>query len=378
MRAALLASAFGLLAVASPAAQAQPSQAGFSPGFGFWVGDARGIATLRTAMQARFSCDSTLTGDDPCDATGFLLRRARVRLGAVLAEPSAELALQADLADQDQPLEEAYALVRPWSAVRIAAGLLRVPVLREGLYAEELVPLAELSPLADRMQPGRDLGLLFGVRVGRLDATIGAWNGAPRLFENDNIDLLYAARMSIDLVGGSPAPVVAGDPSPVARAVPGAVATSRDLYASLGVGGLYDLPRSTEDGAGDPANARVQAVVADLALRFREASLDLAGALRETDRGALEEPTDLERELAATATFAWAFVSPRIVPAARFTWMQERPVSGPTERRWQLAAGASWRFGAPDLVTVVVEYDLEHAEGQDDVHRGLAELRLVL
>lgn len=358
-------------------AGAQPN-GGFTPGVGFWVGDARGVAFLRTALQPRFECATTLEGDNPCEPNGFLLRRARVRLGAVIAEPSAELALQADLSDPDQPLEEAYALVRPWAAVRIAAGLLRVPLLREGLYSEELVPLGEVSPLTARVQPGRDLGLLIGLKVGRLDATIGAWNGAPRLFENDNVDLLYAARMAIDLVGVAPVAGVAGDPSHVARAVPGAAERADELHLSLGVAGLYDLPRSTEDGAGDPANARVQVVVADLAVRFAAASLDLAAALRETDRGALVQPTDVERELSGTATLAWAFTSPRIVPAARFTWGQDRPASGDDQKRWQLAVGASWRFGVPDLATVLLEYDLEHVEGQDDVHRGLAELRLVL
>lgn len=369
--------ALALFLAAPSVVRAQPS-GGFAPGVGFWVGDARGVATLRTALQPRFACESTLDGDNPCEPNGFLLRRARVRLGAVLAEPSAELALQADLADEDQPLEEAYALVRPWAAVRVAAGLMRVPLLREGLYSEELLPLAELSPLADRVQPGRDLGLSFGLRVGRLDATIGAWNGAPRVFENDNVDLLYAARMAIDLVGESPVAPVAGDPSPIARGVPGGPNDASKLYVSLGVGGLYDLPRSTEDGAGDAANARVQVVASDLAVRLSAASLDLAGALRETDRGALEQPTDIERELAATATLAWAFTAPRIVPAARVSWRQDHPVAGEAQDRWQLALGASWRFGAPDLVTLLVEYDLEHVEGAEDVHRGLAELRLVL
>lgn len=366
-----------LVAAAPRLARAQQN-AGYTPGVGFWVGDARGVAMLRTALQPRFECASTLEGDNPCEPNGFLLRRARVRLGAVLAEPSAELVLQADLADQDQPLEEAYALVRPWADVRVAAGLLRVPLLREGLYSEELVPLGELSPLTARVQPGRDLGISFGIRVGRLDATIGAWNGAPRLFANDNVDLLYAARMAIDLVGQSPVAAVAGDPSLVARAVPGAAERADELHVSLGVGGLYDLPRSTEDGAGDPANARVQVVVSDLAVRFAAAGLDLAGALRETDRGALEQPTDVERELLGTATLTWAFMEPRIVPAARFTWGRDRPVTGESQDRWQLAVGASWRFGTPDLATVLVEWDLEHVEGQDDVHRGLAELRLVL
>jgi len=58
--------------------------------------------------------------------------------------------------------------------------------------------------------------------------------------------------------------------------------------------------------------------------------------------------------------------------------MQDRSAAGEKMPRWQLAAGASWRLGAPDMVTMLLEYDLEHEDGQDDVHRALAELRLVL
>jgi hypothetical protein len=351
----------------------QPN-AGYAPGIGFWVGDPRGVASLRAAVQPRFFCETGASGEaDPCAADGFLLRRARVRLGAVLAEPSVELALQADLADEEQPLEEAYALVRPWQEVRIAAGLQRVPLLREGLYAEELLALAEVSPLAARVQPGQDLGLLLGLRIGRLDATIGVWNGAPRLFENDDVELLYAARMALDVIGQSPVAPVAGDSSLIARAVPGSPIQSDAAYVSLGIGGLY------EGGIGDEGgNARVQVVVGDLAVRYAALSVDVAASLRETDRGAFERPADIERELGATAQVAWAFASPRIVPAARFTWGKDRQAAGAAQDRWQLGLGASWRLGAADLVTVLVEWDLEHTTGQDDVHRGLAELRLVL
>jgi hypothetical protein len=267
------------LGVATPAT-ALAQNGGYTPGVGFWVGDARGVALLRTALQPRYECESTLQGDDPCSANGFLLRRARVRLGAVIAEPSAELALQADLADPDQPLEEAYALVRPWAAVRVAAGLLRVPLLREGLYAEELVPLGELSPLTERVQPGRDIGLLLGVRVGRLDATIGAWNGAPRAFENDNIDLLYAARMTIDLVGTSPVPAYAGDPSLVARAVPGAAERAEKLHVSLGCRRSSRTSRSGTRPAASPSRVRYASRTAARSKSPRTSSASSTGRRR--------------------------------------------------------------------------------------------------
>jgi hypothetical protein len=100
--------------------------------------------------------------------------------------------------------------------------------------------------------------------------------------------------------------------------------------------------------------------------------------LREEDRGALEEPTDVERTLGASATVAWAFGAPRIVPALRWTVLQDHPVLGDSVVGWELGAAFSWRFGAQDLVTVLGEYDLAHREGEEALHRGLAELRIVL
>lgn len=334
---------------------------GFAPGYGFWVGDQRGVATLRTSLQPRYACELDLDGDAPCRPNGFVLRRARVRLGALIPDPSIELALQADLADLDQPLEEAWAIFRPWREARIAAGRMRIPFTREGLYAEERLASAELSPLTVRLQPPRDLGLAVGARVGPVDVSMGAWNGTPEAFSNDNVDLLYAARLELDLVGSAVGPV-------------GQAASDDRLHVGIGAGALYDLPRGQDDGAGAPANERVAAGVADVALRLGGAGLDLSAGWRETDRGALEEPEDVAREIGASAALAY-FVEPlRLVPAARFSVLRDEPAEGEATDSWELTAGVSARAGAADLLGFLLEYSLD----SEETHSALAELRLVL
>jgi len=174
----LLLATLGGLCLCGPARAADPA------GFGAWPprwsspsGSLKLELTGHLQLDARAFDGWSVAGDggDSLRADETEVRRARVGLEARWER--LELELEADLADAEEHLKDAWLGWRLGRGLRLRAGRMKVPVSHEWLTGSKRLDFVERSLPVSAIAPGRDWGVLALARLGRLDAQAGVFAG---------------------------------------------------------------------------------------------------------------------------------------------------------------------------------------------------------
>lgn len=113
--------------------------------------------------------------DDSLRADEAEVRRARVGLTARWQR--LDLELEAELADAEEPLKDAWLGWRFGHGLRLRAGRLKLPFSREWLVGSKRLDFAERSLPVSALAPGRDWGAEALARLGRVEAQAGLFAG---------------------------------------------------------------------------------------------------------------------------------------------------------------------------------------------------------
>jgi hypothetical protein len=255
--------------------------------------------------------------------SGFALRRARLGLDGHVHSPRLTYRLMAEYAGASVRLLDYYIEGQLPHGGYLRGGQFKLPFARAFMGSEGANSFLELPVATDELRYDRDLGVLAGwVGVGgRVDASIGVFNGAGRnVGKNDNLDPLLVARVQATLLG-KPWKPEEGD-------LPG----THDPSLVVGVSGTFEnapLPSSVgygdavlTDGASDPAlrldtdvdgdgrrdNVRVSMVGVDLAFRFRGLGVEAELYGRAEDWGAIADGQTNSLGFDPTRHYAGGFV----------------------------------------------------------------------
>lgn len=142
---------------------------------------------------------------DPEDDLGFKLSRVRVgfegknkqvKYGVTVGLSSPyDTVAEAQGANMDIQLVDAYGGYSPIEQVWVVGGLQKVPVSREQLIASHQLSLNERSVPTEWLTPSRDLGVVVDSRWEFLRFRLGAFNGSGDLRGDDNNGKLIAGRI---------------------------------------------------------------------------------------------------------------------------------------------------------------------------------------
>ncbi|MCC6749433.1 MAG: hypothetical protein IT371_17345 [Deltaproteobacteria bacterium] len=212
--------------------------------------------------------------------SGFLIRRAQVRLGGHLLSPRFGYRLDLGFGQEDQgTVQLAYGEVRLFQALNVVVGKSIVPFGRQSMIHNAAQQFTDRSAVTDAFTPGRDLGVLvYGSAFSRdqLSYQLGVFNGAGQFpSRNDNTDLLYAGRIVYAPLGAISEDEGEGD----LQLSPFRVAIGAAFYYNLSPtdaplrAGVTDPARAAElrdqDRNGATDNVGVYAAAAELTARFR-------------------------------------------------------------------------------------------------------------
>ena len=158
--------------------------------------------------------DSASYGD-PEDDVGFKFRRVRIGLNGTQGEIDYVVTIGVesnydalDPASEAVSLEDAVVVVRPSESWAVSAGLQKVPVGREQLVSSTRLVLAERAVLSAWLVPGHDVGVMGKWEKGPGRVRLGVYNGNGSILGDDNLGMLFAARVELATGGDSKWPDV--------------------------------------------------------------------------------------------------------------------------------------------------------------------------
>jgi phosphate-selective porin OprO/OprP len=143
------------------------------------------------------------------DLSTFQVDRVRVQFSGHVLNPRLAYALQLGFGSLDSSLLlDAYIEMRWAEALNVRGGKMKVPFGRQFIVSTWSRLFAEESGAGAAFRPGRDYGLMIHGRLlheGKLAYQAGVFNGAGSgRVTDDNLDFLYAIRLSYDPLGFIP------------------------------------------------------------------------------------------------------------------------------------------------------------------------------
>lgn len=197
---------------AEPAEDATPAvSAEWGQGLVFHSDDDLFSMQIRGRMQIQGFVESGVSSSDPASAD-FMIRRARLVFRGHLLDAHLEYYVQLGLAPRDMepdlliPVRDAQIA---WTGLRdlsIRAGVMKVPFSRERVISSSSLQLVDRSIVNAELALDRDNGLqlysndLFGLG-GYLGYQLGVFGGDGRLRVNNDLGLLYVARIQVQPFG---------------------------------------------------------------------------------------------------------------------------------------------------------------------------------
>jgi|GEM_PF-2803283 hypothetical protein len=186
--------------------------AGYDGGFFIQSSNRRFRLRLGGLVQAGYSGtiyaqQRLLSGTDlGQDKSEFMLHRARIKLDGYIYERQFSYFAEFDFGTAAPgPVLQAYAELQLVQILAVRAGRLKVPVGRQLLAPAGELIFRERSGVVQQFAPGWDLGgMLYGRLIGKglLTYQVGVFNGAgSHGVQDDNIDFLYAFRLSVEPLG---------------------------------------------------------------------------------------------------------------------------------------------------------------------------------
>lgn len=294
--------------IEQPAASSGGASIERSPDNWSWTAaNGRYKLALEGYFQARYETQLPSSLDTQ-DTSTFRARRGRLGLKGALGG-KLSYALSVELTTPSVPMRDFYMDMKYSDGFNIRIGQARLPFMRSFLASSRDRSFMELSELHERLRYDRDLGVwAMGELVeGRLRYYGGVSNGAGGNALNDNIDMLFTARVE---------GVVMGD---YIRPGFGDHTGTETPSLTLGLAGAHDLvrPRQTVsgielgnrdvDGNGVLDNVRVMSAVVDAQFRYRGFEAFVEGYYRHerwgtildhednSDLAALVKPSDAGR-----------------------------------------------------------------------------------
>jgi hypothetical protein len=257
--------------------------AGYRDGFYLQTPNRRFELRINGLLQAGYEGMIFGSGNYPSDgqlgvdASTFLLRRAAVAFSGHIYMP--ELAYYLELQygkGEPGPLLEGWGEIRLWKWLNLRGGKQKVPLGRQLLTHSSQLMFADRSGPTLEFAPGWDLGAVLHGEIpmpGHVYYQVGIFNGAgSNAVINDNIDLLYVARLTAEPLG--PVHLAEGnrekEPFRFALGVSFAYNLApTDLSLRKGITDATEAARlSDQDRDGHIDNVSVYTVGAELAARF--------------------------------------------------------------------------------------------------------------
>jgi len=153
--------------------------------------------------------DSASYGD-PEDDVGFKFRRVRIGLNGTQNAIDYVVTIGTETrydaledASESVALEDALVVVHPHESTVITIGLQKVPVGREQLVSSTRLVLAERAVLSAWLVPGHDVGVMGKWEMGGARVRLGVYNGNGSILGDDNLGMLFAARVELASGGDS-------------------------------------------------------------------------------------------------------------------------------------------------------------------------------
>jgi phosphate-selective porin len=116
-------------------------------------------------------------GGDRADDLRDAFEVRRLRLGGEARWRRLRVELDVDPLEGEQWLKDAYLELRPGRRLRLRGGWQKLPTLAGREVGAARTDFVERSIAADRLAPGRDLGLSLRARAGRCEVLLGAFAG---------------------------------------------------------------------------------------------------------------------------------------------------------------------------------------------------------
>ncbi len=188
-----------------------PVAAAWGRGLTFHSDDDRFSLQIRGRLQAQAIVESGVSASDAA-SVDFLIRRARLVFRGHLLDASVEYYFQLGLAPRDMepdlliPVRDAQLA---WTGLRdmnVRVGVMKVPFSRERVISSSSLQLVDRSIVNAELALDRDNGVqlysndLFGLG-GYLGYQVGIFGGDGRLRVNNDLGLLYVARVQLQPFG---------------------------------------------------------------------------------------------------------------------------------------------------------------------------------
>jgi phosphate-selective porin OprO/OprP len=350
------------------------SHATFEDGFALRGNDDAFLLRLHAYFQLRFEGvdveDRRETAQAP-DRSTFTLPRSRLELTGNAFLPTLTYRLLFDFS-HDPILLDAWAewAPLPWLAVR--GGRFKTPFSRQALVPENRFQMVDRADATDLFRADRDLGaqVSLGAWDRRIALTAALQNGGAGGPQNDNIDFLYAARLTIDPLG----PMPRDEDDPVGLTAP---------LVSVGGSFLYDLvPTDAQlvglpidvDGDGHIDNVARWLAGAELAARWRGASFAAELFYRKLDFGSAASSVPHRSSFGGYLQAGYYVLPGRLELAARYSYAEPTAfgLAGPA-RDAVPDEHHEYTFGATDLLFGhAVKGQLEYSYLEDEHVRELS------
>ena len=139
--------------------------------------------------------------DGELDSNEFQVRRGRLFVAGKIAKPLA-FKVHVDFA-APRPLLDYYLDYEPVSAFGVRLGQFKTPLSRQRLVAAPKRQFIDDSIVTSAFKLDRDIGLMFHGAPGRgiFEYQAGIFNGSGSNARQDNLDLLYMARLVVNPLG---------------------------------------------------------------------------------------------------------------------------------------------------------------------------------
>ena len=188
-----------------------PVAVAWGRGLTFHSDDDRFSLQIRGRLQAQAFVESGVSDGDPA-SVDFLVRRARLVFRGHLLDANLEYYVQLGLAPRDMepdlliPVRDAQIA---WTGLRdmnVRVGVMKVPFSRERVISSSSLQLVDRSIVNAELAVDRDNGVqlysndLFGLG-GYLGYQLGVFGGDGRLRVNNDLGLLYVARVQVQPFG---------------------------------------------------------------------------------------------------------------------------------------------------------------------------------
>ncbi len=144
------------------------------------------------------------TYGDPEDDVGFKLRRVRIGLDGTQSGIDYVVTIGTEArydalgpATETIGLEDALVVAHPYEQAAVTIGLQKVPVGREQLISSTELAVSERAVLSEWLVPGRDVGVTGEWTMGAPRFRVGIYNGNGSILGDDNLGMLFAARLEL-------------------------------------------------------------------------------------------------------------------------------------------------------------------------------------